>query len=69
MGWLLEMNKYNVSKIIIIIVTKTNNTFVLNPKLDDAKTLGIIKKIINGKIKMKEGNIIGDSEGLPLQFN
>ena len=28
-----------------------------------------VATIINGKIKMKDGNIIGDAEGLPLQFN
>ena len=29
-------------------VVVTNSIFVLNPKLDEAKTLGIIKKITNG---------------------
>ena len=33
-------------KIIKIIVIVINNIFVLNPKFDDAKTVGIIKKII-----------------------
>ena len=32
--------------IIIVIITK--KIFVLKPKLDDANTLGIIKKIIKG---------------------
>ena len=27
-----------------------------------------IATIINGKIKMKDGNIIGDPEGVPLKF-
>ena len=35
-------------KIIIKLVVVTNNKFVLKPKFDDAKTLGIIKKMING---------------------
>ena len=26
-------------------------------------------KIINGKIKMKDGEIVGDPDGTPLQFN
>ena len=33
---------------IIIQVNKTNNKLVLIPRLVDAKTLGMIKKIING---------------------
>ena len=33
---------------IIKIVITTKNKFVLKPKFEDAKTLGIIKKIING---------------------
>ena len=35
-------------KIIIKVVIVTINKFVLIPKFDDAKTLGIIKKITNG---------------------
>ena len=27
-----------------------------------------VATIINGKIKMKDGNIIGDPEGVPLKF-
>ena len=37
-----------VRKIIIMLVVITNNRLVLNPKFDDAKTLGIIKKMIKG---------------------
>ena len=29
----------------MIVVVETSNKFVLKPKFDDAKTLGIIKKI------------------------
>ena len=28
-----------------------------------------VATIINGKIKMKDGNIIGDPEGVPLKFD
>ena len=35
-------------KIIIKLVVITNNKFVLKPKFEDAKTLGIIKNIIKG---------------------
>ena len=41
-------NNLFVRKIIIIVVIETNKVLVLNPKLEDAKTLGIIIKIING---------------------
>ena len=36
-------------------------------KLSDFKGKPILS-IINGKIKMREGKIIGDPEGLPLVF-
>ena len=41
-------NLLNKKKIIVNIVVITKSKFVLNPKLDDAKTLGIIKKIMKG---------------------
>ena len=37
-----------VKKTIINVVVITNNKLVLKPKLDEAKTLGIIKNMING---------------------
>ena len=33
---------------MVIIVIITSNIFVLNPRLDEAKTLGIIKNITKG---------------------
>tara|TARA_A100001015_G_scaffold222847_1_gene250951 strand:- start:332 stop:499 length:168 start_codon:yes stop_codon:yes gene_type:complete len=38
----------NIKKIIVKIVVIIKNKFVLRPKLDDAKILGIIKKIMKG---------------------
>ena len=38
------MLKKTIAKIVVI----TSSKFVLKPKFDDAKTLGIIKKITNG---------------------
>ena len=34
--------------IIVKIVVKTNNKFVLKPRFEEAKTLGIKRNIING---------------------
>tara|TARA_B100000963_G_scaffold183498_1_gene159466 strand:+ start:3645 stop:3815 length:171 start_codon:yes stop_codon:yes gene_type:complete len=39
-----------VRNTIIIEVVDTKKIFVLRPKFDEAKTLGIIKKIIKGFI-------------------
>ena len=41
---------FKLRKIIIMIVANTKNKFVLKPKFDEAKTLGIIRKIINGLV-------------------
>ena len=38
----------NVRKTIVKIVVKTKNKFVLKPRLEEAKTLGIKINIING---------------------
>ena len=42
------LKSVKVKKTNISIVVITNNRLVLNPKFDEAKTLGIIKKITKG---------------------